>query len=321
MKVLKTAIAIILLLSISTAAYSQKEPDPATGESVSAQEKTAPAKDDDRLPIFKEGWQFFLAPYLWIPGAHLNIRQDGGTTKADIPWYTLVPVLFSQAIGGMGTVEIWYNQWGFFSDTNFLYMSDSVSGGGAKTLELKPSNLPVVIPVRLELAGNLKIWTRLFWQDVGVRYLVGTVPLSADKPIPVVSCELFGGLRYTYINQDVRLNLNATLTGPLGNVRITRGGSFSSSSELSFVEPLVGLRLGFWFTPKVNLLLRADCGGFGLVAYNNVDTVLEGLVGYLVYKNIRIYAGYRGRYASGSHNANSVHGWFHGPMLGTVYSF
>jgi hypothetical protein len=36
-------------------------------------------------------------------------------------------------------------------------------------------------------------------------------------------------------------------------------------SEFSFIEPLVGLRLGLWFTPKLNLLLRADCGGFGAV--------------------------------------------------------
>ena len=58
------------------------------------------------------------------------------------------------------------------------------------------------------------------------------------------------------------------------------------------------MRIGFWFTPKVNLLLKADCGGFGFVAYNNVDSVLEALVGYQVHKNIRIYGGYRGRYFS-----------------------
>ena len=49
------------------------------------------------------------------------------------------------------------------------------------------------------------------------------------------------------------------------------------------------MRVGVWFTPKVNLLLKADCGGFGFVAYNNVDSVLEALVGYQVHKNIPIY--------------------------------
>jgi len=70
------------------------------------------------------------------------------------------------------------------------------------------------------------------------------------------------------------------------------------------------LRLGLWFTPKLNLLLKADCGGFGFVADNNVDSVLEALVGYQVHNNIRIYGGYRGRYAScGTKDTQSTAGF------------
>jgi hypothetical protein len=240
---------------------------------------------------------------------------------ADVPWYNLVPLLFSKVFGGMGRVEIWKGRWGLISDTNFIYISDSVSAGGARELQLNPKNLPVTIPVRLQLSGDLKVWSRLLWQDVGVRYLVGTVPLNAEKPLPVVSWELLGGLRYTYYSQDTSLGLNATLTGPLGQEQIVRGGSFFDALHLSIFEPYVGMRLGFWFTPKLNLLLKADCGGFGFVAYNNVDSVLEALVGYQVHKNIRIYGGYRGRYASLGTRDLAVHGWFHGPMLGSVFSF
>ena len=187
---------------------------------------------------------------------------------------------------------------GLISDTNFIYIGDSVSAGGARELKLNPKRLPMAIPVRLQLSGDLKIWSRLLWQDVGLRYLLGTVPLNADKPLPVVSFELLGGLRYTYYNQDTSLGLNATLTGPSGGEQITRGGSFFDAVHRSIVEPFVGMRIGLWFTPKVNLLLKVDCGGFGFVAYNNVDSVLEALLGYQVHKNIRIYGGYRGRYSS-----------------------
>ena len=326
MRGLKATMIIILLLFLSTTAYSQEKPGPTKEEPEVTQEKATAAKEDDRLPIYKEGWQFFLAPYLWIPGAHIDLSHQGrfsGTTVADVPWYNLVPLLFSKVMGTMGRVEIWNGRWGLISDTNFIYLADSVSAGGAKELKINLRRLPVTIPVRLQLSGDLKIWSRLLWQDVGVRYLVGTVPLNADKPLPVVSWELLGGLRYTYYNQDTSLGLNATLTGPFGREQISRGGSFFDAARLSFIEPYVGLRIGFWFTPKVNLLLKADCGGFGFVADHNVDSVLEALVGYQVHKNIRIYGGYRGRYASAeSSNGNiAVHGWFHGPMLGAVFSF
>ncbi len=124
---------------------------------------------------------------------------------ADVPWYNLVPLLFSKAVGVMGRVEIWNGRWGLISDTNFIYTGDSVSAGGARELKLNPKNLPVTIPVCLQLSGDLKVWSRLLWQDVGVRYLVGTVPLNAGKPLPVVSWELLGGLRYTYYSQDTDL--------------------------------------------------------------------------------------------------------------------
>jgi hypothetical protein len=198
MKGLKPTIMIMIVLFFSTAAYSQKLTI-ATEQPGSAQEKAAMAKDNDRLPIYKQGWQFFLAPYLWVPGAHLDLSHQGGfsgTVVADVPWYNLVPLLFSKVMGGMGRVEIWKGRWGLISDTNFIYISDSISAGGAR--ELEGSQL-------LQLSGNLKLWSRLLWQDVGVRYLVATIPIKPDKPVPVVSCELLGGLRYTHLNQDTRL--------------------------------------------------------------------------------------------------------------------
>jgi hypothetical protein len=326
MRGLKATIIIILSLFLSTAAYSQEKPGPNKDEPGVTQEKATATKDDDRLPIYKEGWQFILAPYLWIPGAHLNLSHQGkfsGTTVADVPWYELVPLLFSKAMGGMGRVEIWNGRWGVFSDTTFLYIGETIRGGGVRELKLNPKQYPVTIPVRLQLSGDLKVWTRLLWQDVGGRYLLGTVSFQADKTLPAASFELLGGLRYTYYNQDTSLELNATLTGPLDRFQISRGGSFFSSLQLSIFEPFLGLRAGFWLTPKVNLLLRADCGGFGFVAYNNVDSVLEALLGYQVHKNMRIYGGYRGRYfsISGSSKDISAHGWYHGPVLGAAFNF
>ena len=322
----KITIYIVLLLVLCTAAYAQENPGPTKGEPGLTQKKATAAKEDDRLPIYKEGWQFFVAPYLWIPGVNLDLSHQGrfsGTTVANVPWYELVPLLFSKAMGGMGRVEIWNGRWGVFSDTTFLYIGESISAGGARELKLNLKRVPVTIPLRLQLSGDLKLWTRLLWQDVGVRYLLGSVPLNADKTLPVVSFELLGGLRYTYYNQDTSLGLDATLSGPRGRELINRGGSFFDSVQLSIFEPFLGMRVGVWFTPKLNLLLRADCGGFGFVAYNNVDSVLEALLGYQVHKNIRIYGGYRGRYfsANGGGKDIAAHGWFHGPMLGAVFSF
>ncbi len=320
MKGLQATILIIMVLVFCSTACSQEKAAP-------AQDKVAVAQEDDLLPIYKQGWQFIVAPYLWVPGAHINLARQGrfsGTTTVGIPWYNIVPLLFSQAFGGMCRVEIWKGRWGIFSDTVFIYLSDSVSGGGSREISVNPRQmLPAAVPVRIGLTGDLKIWSRLLWQDVGVRFLMGTMPLKADKPLPILSCELLGGLRYSYYNQDTRLEVSGTLTGPQGAELLSRGGSFTDSFIVSVVEPLLGLRLGFWFTPRLNLLLRGDCGGFGVVAYKSVDSVLEALVGYQVNENIRLYGGYRALYfaRTGNDRALAAHGWYHGPTLGAAFNF
>ncbi|MGB7912777.1 MAG: hypothetical protein WCF59_11195 [Desulfobaccales bacterium] len=186
MRSLKTIITIFLFLTLSTAAYPQEDPGTAREQPGSvkeepgpAQEKAADAKEDNCLPFQREGWQFFLAPYLWVPGLYADVSHQGqfsGTTIVDVPWYDVVPLLFSKAIGGMGRVEIWNGRWGLFSDTNFVYVGESVTAGGATELKLNPRRLPITIPVKLQLSGDAKFWTRLLFQDVGVRYLLGASP-------------------------------------------------------------------------------------------------------------------------------------------------
>jgi hypothetical protein len=130
----KVTLIIILLLVWCTGVYSQEEPVSVKEEPVVAKEKADAAKEDDRLPIYKQGWQFFLAPYLWVPGAHFDLSHQGrfrGTTVADVPWYNLVPLLFSKIMGGMGRVEIWYGRWGLISDTYGRYIPNLTRQDGS----------------------------------------------------------------------------------------------------------------------------------------------------------------------------------------------
>ena len=86
-------------------------------------------------PSIRRAGSFFWPPIYGFRAVHLDLSHQGkfsGTTVADVPWYELVPLLFSKVMGGMGRVEIWNGRWGVFSDTNFMYIGESISGSGAK---------------------------------------------------------------------------------------------------------------------------------------------------------------------------------------------
>lgn len=132
---------------------------------------------------------------------------------------------------------------------------------------------------------------------------------------------MLGGGRYHFFNQYLKLGLSATLTGPLGNLSVTRGGVFVKKIERSFIEPFLGMRLGLYLNPKLVALLRFTVGGFGFAQDNNFDMDMELSLGYKVHKNIYAYAGWRAYYVQCSQDAFSLNSWFTGPILGAVFAF
>ena len=60
---MKAAITIVMLVIFCVPAYSLEG-------AVPAQDKTAAAQEDNLLSIYKQGWQVFVAPSVWVPGAN-----------------------------------------------------------------------------------------------------------------------------------------------------------------------------------------------------------------------------------------------------------
>ena len=316
-----------------------------------------PAKEDDRLPIHKQDeWQFFLSPYVWIPGINANVTTLKQTMHTDIPWWETASALFSKTVGVMGRAEAWKGRWGVYLDGYFTYVGLSGSQVGVtreksfgpidftldKTIQIRNATANAAIPGQigpstftLTPSGSVKYISRIGNLDLGARFLVGTWAFCAGKPLPALSVELLGGPRLNSINQYVRINLSAVTTAnipiDIGGFSLTakhqsvHNGSYVIEINNQYFEPFLGLRLGLWLTPKVIITLKGDVGGFGLIANDHVDCNFEALAGYRVHKNIYVYAGYRahGAWSNLGENLAQINlaAWAHGPVLGTTFAF
>jgi hypothetical protein len=255
----------------------------------------------------------------------------------------------------MGRAEAWKGRWGLFVHGYFTYFGTSGSQVGAnreitfgpvdfsinKQIHLDGVSINADIPgqvggnITLTPSGSAKYISRIGSLDLGGRFLVGTWPMQAEKPLPALSLELLGGLRFNSINQYLRINLSNIRVGGAsvdirrfslsGNRQTIKNGSYVIDYTLQFFEPFLGARLGLWLNPKFLLTFRGDVGGFGFVVYNNVTCNLEALLGYRFHKNIYAYGGYKARgswYNLGDGLAKiSFAGWFHGPVFGTTFTF
>jgi hypothetical protein len=341
-------ILVLLLIGAPTYAAEKTETSP---------ESTVKAKADDRLPIQKQDqWQFFLSPYIWIPGINANVSTLKGTMNPVIPWWDAASALFSKTVGIMGRAEAWKGRWGVYLDGYYTYVGISGSQVGAsrvksfgpvdftrdKQLNLAGATINVAIPgqvgpgsVTLTPSGSIKYISRLGNLDLGARFLVGTWPLRTQKPLPILSLELLGGPRFNSVNQYIRINLTEIRIGNVpidlrkftlvGKHQTIKNGSLVIDYNNQYVEPFLGARLGLWLTQKFLITLKGDVGGFGLVADDHVDCNLETLLGYRVSQHIYAYAGYRAHGAWYNLGQGLVQinfaGWAHGPVVGMTYAF
>ncbi len=314
------------------------------------------AKEDDRVPIHKQDhWQFFLSPYLWIPGINFTTSTLRSTQGINVPWWNVASTLFSNTFGMMGRAEAWKGRWGFFLDGFYTYVGVSGSDVGAsrdktfgpvdfttdKQAQLGGATITLAIPgsvagnVTLTPSGSAKSISRLGNLDLGGRFLVGTWPLDTEKPLPALSMELLGGPRFNSINQYTRINLSDIKIGDthidISKFSLTgrhvslHNGSLVFDYNNQYFEPFLGMRFGLWLTQHWLINLKGDVGGFGLVADDHVDCNLEALVGYRFNKNIYAWAGYKAHgtwYDLGKDLVQiNFSGWFHGPVLGMTYAF
>jgi hypothetical protein len=318
MKKLSAIIIVILLLGLAGSTAYAAETGAAPGAAA------APAKEDERLPIHKqEKWQFFLSPYVWIPGMNIRANINGHTASVNAGWWDVANEIFhGNAIGVMGRAEVWKGRWGFTLDSYFTYLGVNVTDSAGKTVLV--GRHPVLhVPIRAHLTGDIKAIVRLGNLDVGPRFLIGTVPLCAGQALPVLAFEALGGARMNFYDQYLRLGVDGTSVGPIF-IR-TPGNSFVSNSDRSYVEPYLGGRLSLWLSPRSVITLRGTVGGFTWVADNNLDADIELAYGYRVSQCTYLYAAYRARYDQFNMSRDianlSVSAWFHGPVMGAVFTF
>jgi hypothetical protein len=310
MKKLLAAMMVVWMLGLAGAAGYAAE------EGSSPPPTTPAAPKDPQLPIYnRDHWQFFVSPYLWVPGVNFNATVNHRGTSVGVPWWDVVGLLFSKAIGAMGRVEVWKGRWGVYLDSYFIYVGDTASDSARRQILTR---LP--FQRTLVLSGQVKFIARAGNLDFALRYLVGSAPLITGKALPVASFELLGGGRFNWYNQDVSLGVAAQYYGRF--LSLNRGVTLTNKIDRSYVEPFLGMRLSFWLTPKATILLRGTVGGFGLVADGNLDSDNEISLGYKVTRSIYVYGGYRARYDQFTKGAATYfNGWIHGPILGAVFSF
>jgi hypothetical protein len=239
-------------------------------------------------PVGEDGWEFAFVPYAWALALDGDLTVRGNTADVDMSFGDILDDL---NIAAMGDIEVRKGRWGFLVSPFYAKLDD-------KTHETI-LNQPVSIDATM----------RMYLMSFEVNYRLGPYALGStgEGPIPAVTILPYLGGRYSYLDGDVK-------------VRALESRSADGSKD--WADPLLGVRTLWDLTPRWNVTVSGDVGGFGVGS--DLAWELYGAFGYRLNlcKSLagNVLAGYGALYQDYDEGSGSDRFEFdatmHGPVIG-----
>jgi hypothetical protein len=227
-------------------------------------------------------WTVEVAPYLWAAALDGNATVGGIKADVDVPFSDLLKDLSG---GAMLLVSVEKGRFGIGVNGLFARVSSDSDVG------------PIEIDATSD-TGQLAVapYYRLVEWQYGVS--------SSGRPLRLVVAPE-AGFRVTYMRTELEV----------------RGGWTVDQSE-SWVDPLIGSRIGLDLSDRWRIAGEANVGGFGVGS--DLTWNVQAFVGYrtTVFGQDTTFAlGYRALYQDYHHKDFEWDVTIHGPVLGTALHF
>jgi hypothetical protein len=266
-------------------------------------------------PLEPAAWAYTAMPYAWLPSLNGSSTVKGRTTDIDATFVDLLHRKIPKELFGlMGAFEMRKGPFAIMTDV--VYMKAGVSEGGARMRSVHPK-------VGGTLAATAALQFEMFIAETALAYEIFHSQGAALGT--ATSIDLYAGGRFWWQRADASLALTAGLT--IGDLAMTGGRAIADSGNVTWFDPLVGLRLRHHFTPEAELVLRGDVGGFGagsdfswqVMGHLNWDfartqhVVWSGMLGYRA-----LYVDFQKNSGSKLYEYDML---THGPIVGVTARF
>ncbi|HSH99047.1 MAG TPA: hypothetical protein VLA02_00490 [Reyranella sp.] len=267
----------------------------------------------DTSSLDPEPWRIGFTAYAWAISVAGNVTARGQAVDVNASFIDLLQK--SNSLSAlMGYFEASKGRVGLYGDLVWTRM------GFARSMAAYRNPLP---GLQLSVTANAALVGEMVIAEAGGLYEVHRWP-GPDGSFTAIDALL--GFRYWNSSASASVDALGTASyAPLG-LGASRQFGVSLSSTMQWVDPLVGLRLRHRLTPRQDILVRGDIGGFGLGSQLTWQAL--GVYSYEWHTDrtrIAAVIGYRAmgaNYSTGSgFDASGLNLVVHGPVIGVGVRF
>jgi hypothetical protein len=296
---------------------------------ISGAHETAFAADMPPAPVYKapppvvvNPWTFDITPYAWLPSLNGSSTIKGHTTDIDATFFgdLIHRKIPKELFGLMAAFEARNDRFAVIGD--FTYMLLGAGKGGARSETFGQR-------VRADIDLDVNLTTKMVIFELAGAYQLARWGATSGMPGSGTAIDIYGGGRLWWQQADVSLALSAQLIAilPRRTFTISADRAVATSGDITWIDPIVGLRLRHQFAPGSELTLSGDVGGFGVGSEFSWQAIGAYRFTFAKTNNITWSGmlGYRALYVDYSKGAGDTLYVFdmlqHGPVAGLTARF
>jgi hypothetical protein len=268
------------------------------------------------MPAPIDHWTFSLSPYFWATSLSGSTTVKGRTADVDVGFFKILDhTQFPKGLFELAALgEARYGRFGLLTDIVYLKLglgqsiarsrgTDEIGGAVSASAGLKVE----MVIAQMAAAYEIARWSGL------------------TSPQSNTAFDLYAGGRAWWQRADVQIVASGTAN--IFDLTFTRAGVLSAEKSVSWIDPLVGLRLRHQFAPAWNFALSGDVGGFGVGSKFSWQVLAT--LNYEIHRSKTVVwsamAGYKALSVDYSQGSGPTHYEFdmtmHGPVFGLTARF
>src|SRR5262245_44482330 len=210
--------------------------------------KAAPIEPPPAIP----GWTFSLTPYVWAISLNGPVTVKGRTIDVDASFIDILEhTQFPKGLLELAALgEARYDRFALLTDIAYfkLGLGASITRSRGTDAINGAVGVSAGLTIKMLIAEAAAAYEIVRWSGL-------TSPRSST------ALDLYAGGRAWWQHADVQLDVAGTLN--IFDLTFSRAGVLSAEKSVSWLDPLVGVRLRHQFAPGWNLVVSGDVGGFG----------------------------------------------------------
>jgi hypothetical protein len=197
-------------------------------------------------------WSYRFTPYFWAPSLNGSSALRGHTADVDVTFIDLLHRKIPKELFGlMAAFEARNDRFSIFAD--FVYVMVGASKSGSRSIVLGPL-------LSASVAGSIDVKVEMAIAELAAAYEIAR--WGGGMPGSGTAIDVFGGGRLWW--QKAEADLAVTAGVALAGFTFSGGRAFAGSGDITWADPIVGMRLRHQFAPGHEFVLSGDVGGFGV---------------------------------------------------------